>query len=50
MDSFAPRQVVVKHWAGLDIPDTVRKAADLLADFGWLARERGQCDETHSFL
>ena len=29
----------VKHWAGLRTPEAVRKAADLLADYGWLARE-----------
>ena len=36
---FTPRQVAVKHWAGLGTPDAVRKAADLLADYGWLERE-----------
>ena len=39
LDSFAPRQVAVKHWAGLGTPDVVRKAANLLADYGWLQRE-----------
>ncbi|WP_345060332.1 DUF3987 domain-containing protein [Acidovorax lacteus] len=39
LDAFAPRQVAVKHWAGLGTPDAVRKAADLLADYGWLVRE-----------
>jgi len=39
LDAFTPRQVAVKHWAGLGTPDAVRKAADLLADYGWLARE-----------
>ena len=39
LDAFAPRQVAVKHWAGLGTPDAVRKAADLLADYGWLERE-----------
>lgn len=38
-DSFTPRLVAVKHWAGLGTPDAVRKAGDLLADYGWLARE-----------
>lgn len=38
-DSFTPRLVAVKHWSGLGTPDAVRKAADLLADYGWLARE-----------
>lgn len=39
LDAFTPRQVAVKHWTGLGTPDAVRKAADLLADYGWLARE-----------
>ena len=39
LDSFTPRQVAIKHWAGLDTPDAVRKAADVLADFDWLRRE-----------
>lgn len=37
--SFTPRLVAVKHWADLGTPDAVRKAAELLADYGWLARE-----------
>ena len=37
--NFKIRQVAVKHWAGLGTPDAVRKAADLLADYGWLERE-----------
>ena len=39
LESFAPRLVAVKHWAGLTTTDLVRKAADLLTDYGWLARE-----------
>jgi putative DNA primase/helicase len=39
LESFEPWKVAVKHWAGLGTPDAVRKAADLLADYGWLARE-----------
>jgi len=39
LDGFTARQVAVKHWAGLGTPDAVRKAADLLSDYGWLARE-----------
>lgn len=39
LEAFTPRLVAVKHWAGLSTPDAVRKAADLLADYGWLARE-----------
>jgi putative DNA primase/helicase len=38
-DAFTPRQVAVKEWAGLSTPDAVRKAADLLADYGWLQHE-----------
>ncbi|MCS6811928.1 MAG: DUF3987 domain-containing protein [Tepidimonas sp.] len=36
---FTPRQVAVKHWAGLATPEDVRKAADLLVEYGWLRRE-----------
>ena len=39
LDSFTPRQIAVKGWAGLGTPDTVRKAADLLADFDYLRRD-----------
>lgn len=39
MESFTPRLVAVKHWAGLGTTELVRKAADLLADYGWLSRE-----------
>ena len=39
LDSFTPRQVALKHWAGLGTPDAVRKAADVLADYDWLQRE-----------
>jgi putative DNA primase/helicase len=39
MQSFTPRQVAVKHWSGLSSPDAVRKAADLLVEFGWLEKE-----------
>lgn len=38
-EGFTPRLVAVKHWAGLSTPGDVRKAAELLADYGWLARE-----------
>jgi putative DNA primase/helicase len=38
-DSFTPRQVALKHWAGLGTPDAVRKAADVLADFDHLRRD-----------
>ena len=36
---FKPWEVAVKHWAGLTTPDAVRKAADLLAEHGWLRQE-----------
>ena len=39
LDSFTPRQVALKHWAGLGTPDAVRKAANVLADCDWLRRE-----------
>ena len=39
LDSFTPRQVAVKHWTGLNVVDAVRKAADLLVDYGWLCKE-----------
>ena len=39
LDSFTPRQVALKHWAGLGTPDAVRKPADVLADYDWLRRE-----------
>jgi len=39
LEAFTPRLVAVKHWTGLGTPDAVRKAADLLAEFGWLARQ-----------
>ena len=39
LECFTPRQVALKHWAGLGTPDAVRKAADVLADYDWLRRE-----------
>lgn len=36
MDTFTPRDVAVKHWAGLATPDAVRKAADVLASYDYL--------------
>lgn len=39
LDSFTPRQIAVKGWAGLTTPDAVRKAADVLADYDWLRRD-----------
>lgn len=42
MEAFTPRQVAWKSWSGLSTPAEVRKAAELLADYGWLARETVQ--------
>lgn len=42
MDSFTPRLVAQKGWAGLATPDAVRKAADVLTDFDWLKLAAGQ--------
>ena len=39
LESFTPRQIAVKGWAGLGTPDAVRKAADVLVDFDHLRRE-----------
>jgi putative DNA primase/helicase len=39
LDSFTPRQIAIKGWAGLATPDAVRKAADALADYDWLRRD-----------
>ena len=39
LESFTPRQIAVKGWTGLGTPDAVRKAAELLADYGWLVRD-----------
>lgn len=38
-DNFTPRQIAVKGWAGLNTPDAVRKAADVLADYDYLRRD-----------
>lgn len=38
-ESFTARLVAVKHWGGLGTADAVRKAADLLVDYGWLEKE-----------
>ncbi len=37
--AFTPRSVAVKGWAGLASVGDVRKAAELLADYGWLVAE-----------
>lgn len=38
-DSFRPWEVAVKHWTGLSTANAVRKAADVLVEYGWLKRE-----------
>jgi putative DNA primase/helicase len=37
--SFTCRDVYLKGWTGLDSPEAVRLAADLLADAGWLREQ-----------
>lgn len=39
-DEFTPRVVAQKGWAGLNTPDLVRKAADVLETFDWLRHEK----------
>lgn len=39
LKSFSPREVAVKGWAGLTSSDAVRKAAQLLVEYGYLAPE-----------
>jgi len=39
LESFTPRQIAVKGWAGLGTPDSVRKAAGVLADYDFLRLE-----------
>ena len=36
---FTPRMAAQKCWAGLNTPDAVRKAAEVLADYDWLRRD-----------
>ncbi|MFM9427332.1 hypothetical protein RCH10_003788 [Variovorax sp. GrIS 2.14] len=38
-ESFTPRQVAQKCWAGMTTTEAVRKAAELLADYDWLHRD-----------
>ena len=38
LETFAPRQVALKGWTGLAMVGDVRKAAETLTDYGWLAR------------
>ena len=39
LEAFSPRQLAVKSWAGLASVEAVRKAADLLVDYGWLVAD-----------
>ena len=39
LESFAPWELAVKGWTGLGKPADVRKAAEVLTDYGWLARD-----------
>jgi len=39
LKSFTPREVVQKTWAGLDSTEAAYKAANLLAEYGWLEKE-----------
>jgi putative DNA primase/helicase len=36
MQDFTPREIAVKGWTGLNTPELVRKAANVLCDFDWL--------------
>ncbi|MEN9374943.1 MAG: hypothetical protein RL710_100, partial [Pseudomonadota bacterium] len=38
--TLEPWRVATKHWAGLNTPDLVRKAANVLVDYGWLIPDR----------
>lgn len=37
LEHFTPRIVAVKNWTALGTSEAVRKAADLLTEYGWLA-------------
>jgi putative DNA primase/helicase len=39
LDTFTPRQVALKGWSGLNKPNNVRNAAELLTDFDFLRFE-----------
>lgn len=43
--TFAPREVAVKGWAGLQDSESVRIAADILVDYGWLDRNVQQSSQ-----
>ena len=39
LDRFTPRLIASKGWTHLSTPELVRKASDLLADYGYLRAE-----------
>jgi len=39
LDRFTPRLIASKGWTSLNTPELVRKAADLLTDYGYLRAE-----------
>lgn len=44
LETFTPRLVVQKGWTGLSTTDGVKKAAEVLAEYGWLVAEAVQSD------
>jgi len=47
LESFTPRQIAVKSWTGLGLVDAVRKAADLLVDYGYLSKATIQSPDSN---
>ncbi len=47
LESFTPRQIALKGWAGLSSPDLVRKASDLLAEYDYVRREVVYSGDAH---
>ena len=43
---FTPRVAAQKCWAGLNTPDAIRKAADVLVDYDWLYRDVQMSSDT----
>ena len=39
---FTYREVYVKGWAGLDSPEAVKRAAEVLEDAGWIREASGE--------
>jgi putative DNA primase/helicase len=44
--TFSAREVYLKGWSGLDGPDVVRMAAEVLVDAGWLRDLEGESGST----